>query len=88
MVPGTRVMEIACCLPGIRFRCTVTYGSMVDSSAKGNTCRRKSRREIPDNPYAEDPHDLRCVSFSPNGDVLGGNVYERDIMEIIGGYVP
>jgi len=28
------------------------------------------------------------VSFSPNGDVLDGNVYERDIMEIIKDYVP
>ena len=42
--------------------------------------------EPPENPYAEDPRDVRCVSFSPNGDVLGGNVYERDIMEIIKDY--
>ena len=44
--------------------------------------------ELPENPYVEDPHDLRCVSFEPNGDVLGGNVYKTDIMEIIGGYAP
>ena len=44
--------------------------------------------EHPDNPYLEDPRDMRCVSFSPNGDVLGGNVYERDIMEIIKDYSP
>ena len=44
--------------------------------------------ELPENPYVEDPHDVRCVSFSPNGDVLGGNVYERDIMEIIKNYTP
>ena len=43
---------------------------------------------LPENPYAEDPRDVRCVSFSPNGNVLGGNVYERDIMEIIKNYVP
>ena len=43
---------------------------------------------LPDNPYAEDPRDVRCVSFSPNGDVLGGNVYERDIMELIKDYAP
>ena len=42
--------------------------------------------ELPENPYAEDPRDVRCVSFEPNGDVLGGNVYERDIMEIIKSY--
>ena len=44
--------------------------------------------ELPENPYVEDPCDVRCVSFSPNGDVLGGNVYERDIMEIIRDYAP
>lgn len=42
----------------------------------------------PENPYAEDPRDVRCVSFEPNGDVLGGNVYRRDIMEIIEKYAP
>ena len=42
--------------------------------------------ELPENPYAEDPRDVRCVSFEPNGDVLGGNVYERDIMEIVKSY--
>ena len=40
------------------------------------------------NPYAEDPRDVRCVSFEPNGDVLDGNVYERDIIEIIRDYTP
>ena len=44
--------------------------------------------ELPENPYAEDPRDVRCVSFEPNGDVLGGNIYKNDIMEIIGGYAP
>ena len=42
----------------------------------------------PNNPYEEDPSDVRCVSFDPNGDVLGGNVHERDIMEIMNDYVP
>ena len=42
--------------------------------------------EHPENPYAEDPRDVRCVSFEPNGDVLGGNVYRNDIMGILGGY--
>ena len=42
----------------------------------------------PENPYVEDPRDVRCVSFSPGGDVLGGNVYESDIMELIKDYAP
>ncbi len=44
--------------------------------------------EHPQNPYAEDPRDVRCVSFEPNGDVLGSNVYEHDIMEIMKDYAP
>ena len=44
--------------------------------------------EHPDNPYLEDPRDVHCVSFSPNGDVLCGNVYESDIMELIKDYAP
>jgi hypothetical protein len=44
--------------------------------------------DLPENPYADDPRDVRCVSFEPNGNVLGGNVYERDIMEIIKDYAP
>ena len=44
--------------------------------------------EVPQNPYVEDQRDVRCISFSPNGDVLGGNVYEKDIMEIIKNYAP
>ena len=43
---------------------------------------------LPENPYVEDPCNVRCVSFSPNGDVLGGNVYRSDIMEIIKNYAP
>ena len=43
---------------------------------------------LPENPYVEDPRNVRCVSFAPNGDVLGGNVYECDIMEIIKDYAP
>ena len=44
--------------------------------------------ERPENPYVEDPRDVRCVSFEPNGNVLSGNVYRKDIMEIIKDYAP
>ena len=44
--------------------------------------------DAPENPYTEDPRDVRCVSFSPNGNVLGGNVYVRGIMDILRDYVP
>ena len=41
---------------------------------------------VPENPYVENPRDVRCISFSSNGDVLNGNVYTQDIMEIIKNY--
>ena len=44
--------------------------------------------ELPENPYTEDPCNVKCVSFEPNGDVLGGNVYECDIMGIVNNYAP
>ena len=40
------------------------------------------------NPYEEDPCDVRCLSFEPNGRVLDGNFYDTDIMEIIKRYKP
>ncbi|MBR2523923.1 MAG: radical SAM protein [Clostridiales bacterium] len=39
-------------------------------------------------PYVEDPTDVRAVSFSPNGDVelMNGNVYETDIIDLLRRY--
>ncbi|MBO5967978.1 MAG: radical SAM protein [Clostridia bacterium] len=42
----------------------------------------------PDNPYVEDPADVRCISFDPDGTALGGNVYEKDIIELLENYKP
>ena len=42
----------------------------------------------PENPYVEDPADVRCISFDPDGSALGGNLYEKDVMEIIEEYIP
>ena len=42
----------------------------------------------PSSPYEEDPEDLHTVSFSPNGDVLNGNVCETDILDILKTYRP
>ena len=41
-----------------------------------------------ENPYLEAARDIRTLSVSPNGDLLGGNVYRQDIMEIIKKYTP
>ena len=42
----------------------------------------------PINPYVENPLDVRCLSFLPNGDVLDGNVYKDDILTIVRAYHP
>lgn len=39
-----------------------------------------------ENPYVEDKDDVKCISFEPNGDVLGSNIFECDIIEIIKNY--
>ena len=40
----------------------------------------------PENPYIEDPRDIRCLSFEPNGNILNGNIYRRDILQIMKNY--
>ncbi len=39
-------------------------------------------------PYDEDPEDVCTISFGANGDVLNGNVYQTDILEIMRTYRP
>lgn len=58
---------------------------------EGNALKYLARyftNERPINPYVEHPCDVRTLSFSPNGDVLGGNVYTSDVIEIIKNYTP
>lgn len=40
------------------------------------------------NPYTQDPRDIRAISFSANGDVLKGNIYQSKILDIINRYEP
>ena len=44
--------------------------------------------ETVQNPYVEDAYDVKCVSFDPNGDVLCGNVYQKDVLKILDEYEP
>lgn len=39
-------------------------------------------------PYDENPRDIRAIGFSPNGDVLNGNIYRKGILEILDEYQP
>ncbi|MBQ2904222.1 MAG: radical SAM protein [Clostridia bacterium] len=41
-----------------------------------------------ENPYYEDPTDIRAICFSANGDILGSNICKKDIMEILDTYAP
>ncbi len=47
----------------------------------------EGKAEVP-NPYEEDPGNVETVSFCPNGDVLQGNFYQTDILELIRTYRP
>ena len=40
------------------------------------------------NPYEEDPTDIRAICFGANGDILGSNIYKKDIIEILSDYEP
>lgn len=42
----------------------------------------------PENPYTEDPCQIKCLSVDPDGGVLGGNIYRDEIMKIIENYTP
>jgi hypothetical protein len=39
-------------------------------------------------PYEEDQQDVQSNCFGANGDILCGNLYESDILEIIKNYEP
>ncbi|MDE5578120.1 MAG: radical SAM protein [Oscillospiraceae bacterium] len=41
-----------------------------------------------ENPYTEDPRDIRAVCVSPDGSVLGGNIYSTEMSELIESYSP
>lgn len=41
-----------------------------------------------ENPYTEDPNDMRTASVSPDGSVLGGNIYDTDLAELAERYCP
>ena len=39
-------------------------------------------------PYDENPRDIRTISFSPDGDVLDSNIYQKGILDILREYQP
>ena len=39
-----------------------------------------------ENPYIQDPYNVKCISVDPDGSVLGNNLYTCDIFEIMREY--
>ena len=39
-----------------------------------------------ENPYWEDPADIKAICLSANGDILGSNIYKKDISKILADY--
>lgn len=39
-------------------------------------------------PYTENPEDIHAICIDPNGDVLGGNIYKSNILDILQNYTP
>lgn len=39
-------------------------------------------------PYTENPKDIHSICIYPNGSVLGDNIYQSEIMDIIKNYTP
>lgn len=40
------------------------------------------------NPYDEDPYDVKAICLSANGDILGSNIYKKNINKILSDYSP
>jgi len=40
------------------------------------------------NPYEEDRADIHAICFSSNGDILGSNIYKKNITDILSEYSP
>ena len=41
-----------------------------------------------ENPYIEDPANVHCLSVEPNGNLLNGNIYVKDVSELLNNYIP
>ncbi len=40
------------------------------------------------NPYLENPADIRAICFGANGDILGRNINKQDVIDILDTYTP
>lgn len=67
---------------------TVSSGNIIfpSGNAKKYLAEYFNDQEEYTDPYEEDPEDVRTICFSPNGDVLNGNVNTEKIMDILDTY--
>lgn len=85
---NVRTREILRAFEGLRI--PASSGNVVYPSGNALKYLREyfDADETGSSPYEEDPGDVRSISFSANGDVLNGNVYRTDILDIIRAYRP
>ena len=71
-------------------RIPLNSGNVIIPSGNALKYLREYFDDTPDvsSPYDQDPEDIHTISFSPNGNVLNGNVYQEDILSIIRTYRP
>lgn len=44
--------------------------------------------QIPDNPYIENPTDVKSISIDPDGSIFGENIHNKNILQILENYQP
>ena len=66
----------------------VGQGNVIFPSGNALKYLKEYLDESVEDPYLDDPEDIRSISISENGDVLNGNIYEKDILEILEEYHP
>ena len=81
----TRELLATFCDTGI----AVSEGNIVFPEGNARVYLKEYLEKAPvDNPYVENPYDVRTVSFSANGDVLSHNVYRESMHAILEAYQP
>ena len=45
-------------------------------------------KTVPENPYAQDPCEIKCLSVEPDGTLFDQSIYRTDLLEILEKYTP
>ena len=68
---------------------TVGEGNVVfsEGNARRYLCEYFTDKVV-ENPYREDPCNVKCVSIEPDGTLFSRSIYDVDVMKILGEYDP